>query len=157
MSVDFAYKAIENLYFLLPAAVLALNRFMHKDFFNQRIQQFGGQLRRVDILPHQPYPLFSVNGGLRSGFHRFVKLLDFLVQLLLFALILLGQHIEVVLCNASGSPVLVHLGKQPVNLCFSLLGFFQFGCLFLPRRAAFLIAGVEQPFQKFVLVLLGLL
>ena len=70
MSVDFAYKAIENLYFLLPAAVLALNRFMHKDFFNQRIQQFGGQLRRVDILPHQPYPLFSVNGGLRNGLDR---------------------------------------------------------------------------------------
>ena len=68
-----------------------------------------------------------------------------------------GQHIEVVLCNASGRPVLVHLGKQPVNLCFALLGFFQFGCLFLPRRAAFLIAGVEQPFQKFVLILLGLL
>ncbi len=37
VSVDFAYKAIENLYFLLPAVVLALNRFMHKDFFDQRI------------------------------------------------------------------------------------------------------------------------
>lgn len=61
MSVDFADKAVENLYFLLPAAVLALDRFMHKDFFNQGIQKFGGQLRGVDVLFHQFYPLFSVN------------------------------------------------------------------------------------------------
>ena len=85
MSVDFAYKAIENFYFLLPASVLALDRFMHKDFSNQHIQKFGDQLRRVDVLLHQPYPLFSVNGGLCGGFHCFVKLLNFLVQLLLFA------------------------------------------------------------------------
>lgn len=44
-----------------------------------------------------------------------MKLLDFLVQLLLFALILFRQHIEVVLCNASGRPVLVQFKKDALQ------------------------------------------
>lgn len=93
MSVDFADKAVENLYFLFPAAVLTFDRFMHKDFFNQGIQKFGGQLRGVDVLFHQFYPLFNVDRCLYGGFHRFVKLLDFCVQLLLLPLILQGQSL----------------------------------------------------------------
>ena len=41
-SVNFADEAVVNLNFLFPCAVLALDRFMDKDFFNQGIQQFGG-------------------------------------------------------------------------------------------------------------------
>lgn len=107
MSFDFADKAVEDFHFLFPASVLTFDRFMDKDFFNQRIQKFSRQFCGIDILFHQTYPLFSVNRCLGGGLHRFVKPFNFYVQFSLFALILFGQHIEIVFCNASGRPVLM--------------------------------------------------
>ena len=116
---------------------------MDKDFFNQRIQKFSRQFCGIDILFHQTYPLFSVNRCLGGGLHRFVKPFNFYVQFSLFALILFGQHIEIVFCNASGRPVLIHFCKQGVYFCFALFRLFQFGCLPLPCSIAFLVAGVK--------------
>ncbi len=63
-------KAVEDFY-------LTFDRFMDKDFFNQRIQKFSRQFCGIDILFHQTYPLFSVNRCLGSGLHRFVKPFNF--------------------------------------------------------------------------------
>ena len=81
--------------------------------------------------------------GMGGGLHRFVKPFNFCVQFSLFALILFGQHIEIVFCNASGRPVLIHFCKQGVYFCFALFRLFQFGCLPLPCSIAFLVAGVK--------------
>ena len=75
---------------------------MDNDFFNQRIQKFSRQFCGIDILFHQTYPLFSVNRCLGGGLHRFVKPFNFCVQFSLFALILFGQHIEIVFWSAGG-------------------------------------------------------
>ena len=83
-----------------------------------------------------------------------MKLSYFCFKLLLLVLVLLGQHIEVILGNASGRPVLIHFGKQPVNLGFALLRFFQLRSLLFLCRGSFLVAGIEQPFQQLVLVFL---
>jgi hypothetical protein len=91
VSFDFADKAVEDFHFLFPASVLTFDRFMDKDFFNQRIQKFSRQFCGIDILFHQTYPLFSVNRCLGGGLHRFVKPFNFYVQFSLFALILFGQ------------------------------------------------------------------
>lgn len=49
MSFDFADKAVEDFHFLFPASVLTFDRFMDKDFFNQRIQKFSRQFCGIDI------------------------------------------------------------------------------------------------------------
>src|SRR5699024_12531650 len=46
------------------------------------------------------------------------------------SLVLPGQHIEVVFCDTPRRPVLIHPGKQGIDLGFPLLRFFQFSSLF---------------------------
>ena len=83
-----------------------------------------------------------------------MKLPDFCFKLFLLVLVLLGKHIEVILGNASGRPVLIHLSKQPVNLGFALLCLFQLRSLLFLRKGSFFVAGIEQLFQQLVLVFL---
>ena len=42
------------------------------------------------------------------------------------------RHIEIVFCNASGRPFLIHFCEQCVYFCFAFFRLFQFGCLPLP-------------------------
>ena len=97
----------------------------------------------VDVLFHQLNPLFSVNSGLNGCIKFGLKFLNLFVQFMLFCLILFGQHIEIVLRNASNRPVLIHFGEQVVHLCLTLCGLFEFGSLFFLGGVAFFVAGIQ--------------
>ena len=131
MSFDFADKAVEDFYLLFPASVLTFDRFMDNDFFNQRIQKFGGQFCWIDALFHQGNPFFCVCGVLAFSGDSGLKLFNLCVQFSLFALVLPGQHREVVFCDTPRRPVLIHPGKQGIDFGFPLLCLFQFGGLLL--------------------------
>ena len=72
---------------------------MDQDFFDQGIQQFSGQFSGIFILFDQIDPLSRILGILVFFFQRCPKLVNLLVDLLLFCLILLRQHLEVVFCD----------------------------------------------------------
>ena len=59
---------------------------MDNDFFNQRIQKFGGQFCWIDALFHQGNPFFCVCGVLAFSGDSGLKLFNLCVQFSLFAL-----------------------------------------------------------------------
>ena len=59
-------------------------------------------------------------------------------------LVFLRQHIEVVLGNAFGNSVLIHFGKQPINLCLALLSFCKLRCVFLHGSGSFLVSSLQD-------------
>lgn len=111
---------------------------MDDDFLNQGIQQRGGQLCGIGILPDEVDPFPGI--ALRLLYHiKFrSQSVDFLFQLTLLSLVFGGEHIEVVLRNASSRPVLIELRKQTVNLGLALRGLLQF-------RSLLLLSGVPRP------------
>ena len=127
---------------------------MDKDFFNQRVQEFGGEFRGIDALFHQGDPFFCVSGALAFSGNSRLKLFNLFFQFRLFALVLPGQHIEVVFRDTPRRPVLIHPGKQGIDLGFPLLRFFQFSGLLFSCGGLSFVIGVQQPLQKLFFIML---
>lgn len=100
----------------------------------------------MSILIDQCDPFLGIRCRLPLGCKLCFDTVNLVDQFALPGLVLLGQHIEVVARDALRSPVLVHLGKQPVHLRLALLDFGKPRSPFLRLRGASLVTGFQKPF-----------
>lgn len=156
ISVQLTDESVKNLDFLISVAGGKFHRLMDQDFFNQGVQQFNSQLGGILILLDQIDPLLRILDVLVLFLYGCLELADLFLDFLLFCLILLRKHLEVVFRDAFIRPILVHLGESAIHVLFSLLRFFQLGSLLFEDCLSFPIRGAEQLLQKFLLVRMGL-
>ena len=148
--IDFTHKAVVNIDGLFLLAVLANDFLMHHDLLNQGIEHFGGQFLRMRVLLNETDPLVDVHDSLMLRGKLGLQTLNLFQHLRLFCLVFFRQNLEIVLRDAFCCPVLIELGKQPVQLLLPLLHPFQLCIPHFYHALLFAVVGMEQlPFQVF--------